>query len=906
MRLRQERSNNTNYTFRASKYIKLIRLLNFIKIIRLAKVLETAKELKPVKRKLSKMKTRKIIKQTLDDPRKSRPSISNLKKYRKSTTYSQIASQTKHLQRETTATRKHEKFKFETKMKNTIANSKKLISFTNIRKKIDKCNTNHENKMNGSSIYDKIENSHNYLLDSYLNINRSVGCSLFGNTQFEIIKQSDKDSTLSNISSFIHRVKTQYFGDKVMDKKNAALSDDEKFENPIKKEMNAFLAKNEINMDDLIIDQSIIVIKESRIRRRRGSQSQLLLGIVEHEINKKSIPGKEFLNLGKKEFKTHHHMAKKYNPLNLTSTEKDILFDSEKNKTFTKNNKTNISFNNFLNKNFDNSLHKTAYGDKNIFQSVFKNTSSSNNMNSIIFNKQKSIKDLKLLSDNEGRNNTEFIWNEAPTFKENKSESDSVWDRNCSDSKSSKIVLKKESQYKKSDSNQDDSKKKILNNDLKRMQTIKKENLENVIENSEGKNIINFITNEEEDEEKMSLEEILSMKMTQKLVLLIMVLLMILPIFDIDYINAFIYLPSELPTIQKYCLNLINKSTLKSIENPIYLDNLSRYFIWCVNLSEDGLEISPEHPSPYFYYFNFSQYDAFNNLTQKYSAKEQFINIIPNVTYAHKDYEDMKINKRAGSNYFKGSFLVNENNSAISFVYNNNTQLFLDSFLNIIKVLFIAAILLIGSYIFGSDINTLVTIPIDKAIFRLQIMLSNTDSWGEDIDLENLDGLDIKSAYKKALLLIDLKEKNSRKKKGKLETTKIDNNIKVLINLVSISVGKPSKFYNNKILVLNLITINEFQKSIRINSQKQGIKFNAAFLSMNISNTDEFICKYKERALRIINNVYISFHQFGVKYLAEIYKGKDTLIWKENKEIIKEKFLNYVCSLGKVYFITFS
>ncbi len=93
--------------------------------------------------------------------------------------------------------------------------------------------------------------------------------------------------------------------------------------------------------------------------------------------------------------------------------------------------------------------------------------------------------------------------------------------------------------------------------------------------------------------------------------------------------------------------------------------------------------------------------------------------------------------------------------------------------------------------------------------------------------------------------------------------------------------------------------INEFHKSIRLNSHKQGIKFNAAFLSMNISNTDEFVCKYKERALRIINNVYICFHQFGVKYLAEIYKGKDTLIWKENKHIIKEKFLNYLNSLGK-------
>jgi hypothetical protein len=76
---------------------------------------------------------------------------------------------------------------------------------------------------------------------------------------------------------------------------------------------------------------------------------------------------------------------------------------------------------------------------------------------------------------------------------------------------------------------------------------------------------------------------------------------------------------------------------------------------------------------------------------------------------------------------------------------------------------------------------------------RLKIYLSNTDSLNEEIDVRNIDKLDLRTAYERALLLIDKNNKDQTIIFKKNETNTIDNNIKILINLISISIGKPSK-----------------------------------------------------------------------------------------------------------------
>jgi hypothetical protein len=77
---------------------------------------------------------------------------------------------------------------------------------------------------------------------------------------------------------------------------------------------------------------------------------------------------------------------------------------------------------------------------------------------------------------------------------------------------------------------------------------------------------------------------------------------------------------------------------------------------------------------------------------------------------------------------------------------------------------------------------------------RLKIYLSNTDSLTENIDFENPDKMDLRTAYENALILIDKKQgKKQQNNAAKIETKGIDNQIKLLINLISISIGKPSK-----------------------------------------------------------------------------------------------------------------
>lgn len=88
-------------------------------------------------------------------------------------------------------------------------------------------------------------------------------------------------------------------------------------------------------------------------------------------------------------------------------------------------------------------------------------------------------------------------------------------------------------------------------------------------------------------------------------------------------------------------------------------------------------------------------------------------------------------------------------------------------------------------------------------------------------------------------------------------------------------------------------------QSISFNLKTNGVKCKSAFLMMKISNTNEFIEKYKEKAHKIFNKIYFIFHIFGVIYLGDIYTGKDVLIWKENRNNVVERFKAYTNSLSK-------
>lgn len=308
-----------------------------------------------------------------------------------------------------------------------------------------------------------------------------------------------------------------------------------------------------------------------------------------------------------------------------------------------------------------------------------------------------------------------------------------------------------------------------------------------------------------EHEENPNLEEILTELLTHKLVILVMLLLISLPVIDLDYINTFLWTPDQTPTVQNFCLNSLDNLFSQALIDPNYLYGINKILTACISVSLDGNSFDgPNMDDPYFYYFNFSQYDPYNQIAQLY-INTSYAYLIPNVTYQHYRLQYIELNWRDSQNYVHDYFIPNDNsNSTIEYIYSTNAVLFLSCLLDILKAIFIALILILGSYIFSKDVHFLVILPLDKILTRLQFYLSNSDTFNEELDLVQIDlntNLDPQAAYKRALLILDeQKGRNIELLDKTLETYEIDKSFKVLIKLISVSIGKSSI-----IIIFNMI-----------------------------------------------------------------------------------------------------
>lgn len=293
-----------------------------------------------------------------------------------------------------------------------------------------------------------------------------------------------------------------------------------------------------------------------------------------------------------------------------------------------------------------------------------------------------------------------------------------------------------------------------------------------------------------------SLEDTLNSKLTSKLVVLIMFLMVVFPILDPDYINILFGSSEDDATVEFFCVNSLDDAFLKSINNTKYLPVLQKYWLNCLDAAEDGPSLMESNNTlmPYFLFFNFTNYMPYIELRKILKEKNINMSLIPDEIYIHPYYDYLNKHKRSNLNYKKRIFDNGDNfNSSINFVFNNNKTTNVESLLNILKIVFIAIFLLTGALIFSNDIHYFVIIPLDKVMIRLKLYLNNTDTLDEEIDMESFDKMDIQSAYKKALLLLDKKGHDGKISYKKNETNAIDKNIMTLIHLISISIGKPSK-----------------------------------------------------------------------------------------------------------------
>jgi hypothetical protein len=305
-----------------------------------------------------------------------------------------------------------------------------------------------------------------------------------------------------------------------------------------------------------------------------------------------------------------------------------------------------------------------------------------------------------------------------------------------------------------------------------------------------------------EPEVHQSLEDTLNSKLTSKLVVLIMFLMVVFPILDPDYINIIFGSSEDDATVESFCVNSLDDAFLKSIQNQTYLPVLQKYWLNCLDIAEEGSSIKESNNTlnPFFLFFNFTNYMPYYQLKKILEEKQINLTSLPEEIYSHPYYDYLAQHKRSNLNYKKKIFDNGDSfNSTIKFVFNNNVTMNVESLLNILKIVFIAMFLITGALIFSNDIHYFVIIPLDKVMIRLKLYLNNTDTLNEEVDIENLDKMDLQSAYKKALLVLDKKGQDEKISYKKNETNAIDKNTMVLINLISISIGKPSK--KNKLII---------------------------------------------------------------------------------------------------------
>ena len=570
------------------------------------------------------------------------------------------------------------------------------------------------------------------------------------------------------------------------------------YENPLKLDLNHFLERNAINLEDLLFDQMIVVIQE----KKQGPRKSIIL--------------KDFVRQNFDDF--------------FSKEEQDSSSGSNLNDSHSNTSKDDKS-----------SVEKTKITSPNVVMTDQKETIEEENL----FTKlllQRENTNLKLIDVKQSTDDKS-----KESFSDLKSISEKQSRRSSSQMKSNKSELNNKSlPYS---SNYDARLHVALTNEALNVKTEINDQMERELQSQSFRRSSGQVNNpstqltEKEDEEKESLEEKLTKKMTRKLISLILILLVFIPIFDASYIGMFIYDSSEVPTVPNYCLNSLDDAFTKSLTNLDYIGSINKIFSACLDLAEDGSSIKADNAAPvsssneshqrllnsagavdehhvvspyppYFYYFNFSSYDNYYSLLDIINAQANasfYLKFLPNVSYQHPDYDYILHYEYSGYSYFRSYFSNEDNsNSTIEFVYNNNSEQYVQSILNIIKVVVVGFMLIGGSYFFTDLINYYVVRPLDKVMTRLEFYLNNTDSLNEEIEKDSIKQMDVKLAYKKALLMIEDKQSENKFLSTNNETYELDNKIKMLINLISISIGKQSK------LIYKHIYVNYVQPKIQL------------------------------------------------------------------------------------------
>ncbi len=527
--------------------------------------------------------------------------------------------------------------------------------------------------------------------------------------------------------------------------------------NPIQKDLDNFLEKNAIDIDDLIEDKSLILLddeKQKQFPKSNNLFSKFLQNVITKEPEKKENNFQKFLGKSQKKKISFSKIKAKILNKNTEAEKEKVManeIENEKRKIINEvkdDYKIDESLNESKNHKVSEDLLKEIKSEKeNILTSLFKTKKKEDEEAN-----KKVSRTMNIFSSHVDN------YDEDKELKLGKKEEYS--------NETTKFNLKEEKENKESE--------EIYDNHLE-----------------EKKNIIKIKT----------IEEKIGPALSAKLIAIIMILLISLPIMNSEYVNLFIFNPDESAAFF-FIVNSITKLIDNSNGDPKYLSGLFHFYNLALQSSEiqDSFEDEEYYSEPYLYYFDLSSYKPYINLYDKYINDTSYNMYLPNKTYFHFDYEKVVNERRSALNYDLKIYEYDDN-STIVLMFNRNSLQITSTTLNLLKTATVSIFIICGVLIFNHDITVYVAKPIDKVLKRLKYYLNNMDSLIDESPPEEI-ALEInrsKTMKKRtsffASKIPKYQDSAIKNPKSQIQSIDIDQNIKVLINLASMTIGTQSKIF---------------------------------------------------------------------------------------------------------------
>jgi hypothetical protein len=383
------------------------------------------------------------------------------------------------------------------------------------------------------------------------------------------------------------------------------------------------------------------------------------------------------------------------------------------------------------------------------------------------------------------------------------------------------------------------------------------------------------------------IQKILNENMVNQVVLVIMLILVILPLIDYEFLFSILYSNNYLPNRHYYCIDLIFMNMNYSLQNPDQnsLDALNRTVSNCF-FTREYLDDNKELPSEIerFIYINFNESELFwqlNNKT-KFMGDRYKIGI--------EDYEHYFEEHRYSLDYIKEIYAIDDNNN-ITLAYETVEVTRILQICMIVKSIYVSIFLVVGVYLSTLLVNHIVVTPLDIIFTKLNMNLKNIETSRnieEQTDLDVAHVFKLNDLFNNSDLTDDIISSeplgsDDRKLISGLETYFIDASLVKMLDMISMSIGN---------LAFPIIPYSNLNKQVDLNLTKTPmISFEGVGLFLFITNTDTFFAKYKNRCHSILSEIYSIFHSIGIIFSGEPYHKSEinAIFWKKNKsEWIKE------------------